>query len=380
MNKMITPDIRFIMNFWKGGGPRNVYTLSRLLNDKAFSSDVFAFHQKDLIPSGLSKYYGGLKDEMGARSSTPGKFQSIINLPFIFSDQLNWYNFPLFKIKELVLEPAILRKFPKPRMFIATNWQTVNPVYKVSQRLGIPMLYFTQAYEVGFYRNILWKKNSELTYRLPIHRITQSKWLKRFLDISYGGRNDYIGFGLKDIFLNSPKQELSNVISTIARNDFNKGFDVFVRAINNLWKKRQDFKVVIFGERTEISKYNIKFPYFFTGWIENDYELAKLYSQSIFVSSGRTEALPMPPLEAMATGSTVVISDTDGSREYTNDMVNCLVFPIDNHFVLEEKIDRVLSSEALRRELRKGALVTANDYSWEFVMERFLKIIKGYLD
>ena len=40
----------FIMNYFKGGGPRNVYMLARLLKEMGHASKVFSFYSYEDIP------------------------------------------------------------------------------------------------------------------------------------------------------------------------------------------------------------------------------------------------------------------------------------------------------------------------------------------
>ena len=75
------------------------------------------------------------------------------------------------------------------------------------------------------------------------------------------------------------------------------------------------------------------------GWISNDNILAKFYSRSIFVNSGINEALPMPPLEAMACKSAVITSSIPGSKEFVIEGSNCLSFAPDSVDGLIENIN-----------------------------------------
>jgi glycosyltransferase involved in cell wall biosynthesis len=61
-----------------------------------------------------------------------------------------------------------------------------------------------------------------------------------------------------------------------------------------------------------VGSQKIDFPYTYAGWVSNDTELAKLYQGSVFVNTGKHEALPMPPLEAMACGKPVIGTEVGG--------------------------------------------------------------------
>jgi glycosyltransferase involved in cell wall biosynthesis len=369
--------IGFVMNFWRGGGPRNVYTLASYLNEFGYYCKVLSYHSKEDIPTFVRNYYGTLKNEMGTQIIAPKGLTSFINLLFTPSDRLSAFTFVPFKFKEFFLEPRTLRKFENFDFYIATNWQTAYPVYKISREKKSKMLYFCQAYETNFFTNLFWRKYAEKTYELSVTRFTQSKWLKLFLDEKFGGDNVYIGMGINNGFFLEKYEDFQNTIFTIARNDYNKGFDIFVNAVNRLWGKRQDFKVIIAGDSNAITKYQIKFPFDFIGWIDDDSMLARLYSQAIFVNTGRREALPMPPLEAMASGSSVVLTDTDGAKEYTKNGLNCLSIRIDDHVALAEGINMLIDSVDLRRTLRRGGIKTASEYRWDSVVRRLTHVFQN---
>ncbi|MHB8361932.1 MAG: glycosyltransferase, partial [Thermoplasmataceae archaeon] len=112
------------------------------------------------------------------------------------------------------------------------------------------------------------------------------------------------------------------------------------------------------------------------GWINDDNFLSTLYSNSIFVNTGLNETLPMPPLEAMACGGTVVMSSNGGSSEYVDNMKNCVLVNPGNDVELTKALDLVLSSQSLRNELRIGAIKSARKYTWESVLKNFLGLIK----
>ena len=119
----------------------------------------------------------------------------------------------------------------------------------------------------------------------------------------------------------------------------------------------------------------INFPYDFIGWVD-DYETMKtLYNGSIFVHTGRNEALPMPPLEAMASCASVIVSDIPGTLEYASHEWNCLVSINDNPVSIRNNINRLLDDENLRANLQKNALITASEYKWKNVMMKLREVL-----
>ena len=147
-------------------------------------------------------------------------------------------------------------------------------------------------------------------------------------------------------------------------------------------ERRNDFRVVIAGEgktvKSMTEKKTIRFPFEYIGWVNDDSELAIRYTKSIFVNTGRFEALPMPPLEAMACGSSVVMTDMIGAREYARNNKNALLCPPGDHLCFAERIDELLSSESLRHEISKEGIKTASSYTWENVTTRMIGFLRQH--
>ena len=264
-------------------------------------------------------------------------------------------------------------------VYIATAWQTAIPTYLTAKRKRAPVLYFVQADERTFSPFPLYRKLAEKTYRLPIPKFTQSLWLKSHLEHLYGNEVQYIGIGIdSDVFRPRPV-ERDKIVFTICRSDPNKGFGVFARAMEALYSSRQDFRVVIAGEKRVTEGLNLKFPFTHVGWINDDNMLADLYARSIFVNTGLHEALPMPPLEAMASGSSVVASDIPGAAEYARDGENCLLTRLGDPKDVAEKIGRLLDSPDLREKLATEGVTTARSYTWEKTVQRLAMLINSVL-
>jgi len=100
----------------------------------------------------------------------------------------------------------------------------------------------------------------------------------------------------------------------------------------------------------------------------SDAELCKIYaSADLFVSASWGEGLGYPPLEAMACGTPVVLTDSGGVRDYAEHEQNCLIVPPKDVPTMAAAIERVLGDEELARHLSKNGVQTAKRYDWESV-------------
>jgi glycosyltransferase involved in cell wall biosynthesis len=367
--------IRFVLpGLWLGGGPRNVYNLAMHLAKDGHDAVVLVLGAS-LRASGVSPRPKSTMPDVcvHARVEYPWHPLPYVNqVAHVASRKTQW----LIPIEQVTYASSLLAS-AEPAVYVATAWETVFPVLRVSKMVGQPSMYFVQAYEASWSKLMIHKYFANKTYMYPFIRFTHGAWLKRFLEENYRGRTYYIGMGINhDVFRPAEVIQHKRRIVGIARIDPNKGFHTFVEAIRCLYKMRKDFEVVIIGEKQALHSQEIDFPYKYGGWIAKDQELANLYQGSIFVSTGRHEALPMPPLEAMACAATVVITDTEGAREYTIDNQNCLLAPIGDAKAIASRINEALSNNSLREGLAKNAVSTASRYKWDIVARKFEEMAK----
>ena len=290
--------------------------------------------------------------------------------------------FPLFLFQQYVTRPMSIMSHELPDALISTFWASVKPTDIVARKTGKKHFYFVQADESGFSSNKNYKRMAEKSYRMNLPRFTHSKWVKEHLDLNYGGENEYIGMGINHESFRPKNLGREATVFTIARSLYDKGFDIFVQAVNELYRRRKDFTIRIAGEQGIVNSYKengtIKFPFEYVGWLSNDTELASHYEKSIFVNSGRFEALPMPPIEAMASGSSVVMTDMPGNHEFAQDNMNCLLCRPEDYRCFADKIGELLSSESLRSRLSMEAKNTAKGYTWENVSKRMKKFLENH--
>lgn len=99
---------------------------------------------------------------------------------------------------------------------------------------------------------------------------------------------------------------------------------------------------------------------------ETDVEMAQIYNQAdLYVLASWFEALSLPPLEAMACGTPVVLTDCGGVRDYAVPGENCLMGLPKRPDMLAKLILAGLQNEPLRERLIAGGRETAARWTWE---------------
>jgi len=140
-----------------------------------------------------------------------------------------------------------------------------------------------------------------------------------------------------------------------------KGTDVALRALGSLRGRGVDFEAVV---------YDLDAPaHDFPGWITRysslddgspgDRIVGFHRACDVFLFPSRVEGFGIAPLEAMACGAAVVMSDTGGGREYARHGENAMVSPPGDDHALAASLERVLTQETLRQRLIRGGYETA---------------------
>lgn len=148
-----------------------------------------------------------------------------------------------------------------------------------------------------------------------------------------------------------------------------KGFADFLQAVELVHAKIPRLKLWIFAK--EPCKFETKIPYEF--FYRPDRKLlAELYASChLFVSASHWESFGLPPLEAMACGAPVVMTNSHGVMEYASPGENCLITPPAEPVALAAAMEQVLQNCALAQKLSANGPQTAQDFSWENAVARF---------
>jgi len=203
----------------------------------------------------------------------------------------------------------------------------------------------------------------EATLRLPFHFLANSTYTRNVI-LSYNkeARVTVAGVGV-DLNTFYPRRTRiidSNgkpIVMAIIRDQRFKGGDVAIRTLN-LINRKQPIHAILVGDGRAIDKLfkEVKPEFRYTIFSNVDDEtLAKLYSSSdIFIFTSYKEGFGLPLLEAMASGTAVVMTDCGGVRDYVVDGYNSLVVPPGNPEAVANVTIEILRNDRLRDRLIRG--------------------------
>jgi len=101
----------------------------------------------------------------------------------------------------------------------------------------------------------------------------------------------------------------------------------------------------------------------FTGWVDEDDKPAMMSSAIAFVFPSHYEGFGLPPLEAMACGTPVIVSDRGSLPQIAGDGGLC-VSP-DDPDALAAAMERVITEPSLCERLRAAGLAQSRRFGWE---------------
>jgi glycosyltransferase involved in cell wall biosynthesis len=144
----------------------------------------------------------------------------------------------------------------------------------------------------------------------------------------------------------------------------------------------EDVKLLIIGDeisklpalRRAVHRHKLHKHVRFLGYVPDD-QLAVLYRlAAVFVFPSLYEGFGLPPLEAMASGTPVVVSNVSSLPEVVGDAA-VLVDPHDVDSIVDG-LRLVLTDPARAEEMRRRGLERAREFSWERSVTRTLEVYK----
>jgi glycosyltransferase involved in cell wall biosynthesis len=273
-----------------------------------------------------------------------------------------------------LLTPAI----PKVDLILAANWDTIFPAWQSGKG---KVVHFPMHYDEVFFSldgdpsaslqgNPLIKMLCRNSFQMPMYRIPNSSWLAGEIRRRTGEKVTFVNHGVDaERFVPRPKLSAKDGIVrvvTYSRPEKWKGFQDAVPAMSELMRRypgKIEWHVYGFAN-PRLRPDNPLAPYRFHGTIEHD-ELARLYAESdIVLCPSWYESFPLPPIEAMASG-TAVITTPYGTEDYAIDGHTAIIVRprVVADFVVA--LDGLVRLPELRERLARNGRAMAEGHSWD---------------
>ncbi len=250
-----------------------------------------------------------------------------------------------------------------PTAYIA-SWKSID---------GSTPFYHMQHLETIMFKEPLMKKFISDTYFLPIYKVANSIWLRESLIKLTGKRFPIVNPAIEhDIFYRRAKRKSTHKddedtinIVALGKGGWKNAFGIY-QAVNNVRAVENRKKIVLhyFGHNKPSSiPFDNRLNIFHKDL--TDEQLANLYSNSdIQITFSTAESFPLPPLEAMACGSSVITTPY-GTEDYAVNEENSLIVEPNNIDMLTQKVKLLVENEELRNKLGQSGLKTAKRYNYK---------------
>ena len=200
---------------------------------------------------------------------------------------------------------------------------------------------------------------------------------------------------------------------TLSRISPEKGLHVLAEAFNTIAERHPDVALTVIGEESlvppemlvEISAdpaVRALLPFYDRSYLEqvkerltpagaarvewagalaHDDVAPRLHDADVFVTPSLSDAMPLPPVEAMAAGLPVIASRVGGLAEIVDDGVTGILVEPGDVGALVEALDRILSDEALRSSMAAEARRQAVErFSWDTLAAQLLNLYRAEVD
>lgn len=122
-----------------------------------------------------------------------------------------------------------------------------------------------------------------------------------------------------------------------------------------------------------VQEFGLESQIIFTGYIEDKDSPALMSGAKLFVFPSLYEGFGIPPLEALASGTPVIVSDTEALLEAVGECA--LVFRSGDAAELSGKIEQLLKNEDERNRLSVAGRCWAESHTWELAGKRLAAVL-----
>ena len=314
---------------------------------------------------------GGTVDSNVADSLNPDV--NLVESKAILPPTRNYYH-----LLRVVL--SLITTIPKSDIVVATHTPTVLPAILASYlKSRGNRVWFYQDYQEMF------------ADRLPekIFLRLAPKWFRHVAVVSKAGQEDIRalsqikativseGLSQPELLFGQPKDLNGKIkrIMYVGDDRPRKGLAEFLEASKLVQAVIPDIRLVIVSKKPCDIQTEVPFDFHLYPSRE---QLGELYRSShLFVSTSWAEGFGLPPLEAMASGTPVVLTNSRGVLDYAQPGENCLMVPPREPQSMSLAIIEVLRDDALALRFRTNGPKTAQMFNWDKATEQFERIFQN---
>lgn len=263
---------------------------------------------------------------------------------------------------------------PPGDVIIATWWETAEWIADFPDDRG-RKFYFVQDYEVWTGH----KGRVDATLKLPMRKITISRWLETLLAEQFGQPSALVPNGVDRALFYSDEREMPDpfTVGFVYANNPRKGTDIAIDAVKLAREAMPGLRCIAFGHAEPLESMSL--PSFVEYHISPSQDrLRELYgSCSVWLFPSREEGFGLPLLEAMACGTPVIAVPSGAAPELLAQGGGTLLRSADSREMSEIILEYCDMPKAKWDVLSREAIAASVRYSPASSIDRFAQIIEG---
>jgi len=261
--------------------------------------------------------------------------------------------------------PVTDHDLPDADVVIATWFETAEWVNALDAKKGAKV-YFIQHHEIFSWLPI---DRCHATYRLPLHKIVVSRWLKETMRTEYG--DDTVDLVPNSVdrtqfFADTRGKQSKPTVGLLLASTAFKGLNVALAAVRKVQERLPNLRVVSFGNERPRPGFELPRGAEFHLSPPQD-RIRDLYARcDVWLTASRSEGFNLPAIEAMACRTPVVATRTGWPEEAVVSGRNGWLVDVDDEIGLARGLEWVLTrSDPEWRELSAQAYQTSAVGSWQ---------------
>jgi glycosyltransferase involved in cell wall biosynthesis len=201
-------------------------------------------------------------------------------------------------------------------------------------------------------------------HQLPLNLMTCSRFIQQLFSKRFTRDSTYIPTIIDSNIFKPMKGERCDEfrVLLVGRDSiFDKGLGYAIPALQSLIEEGLKIKIVWISPSKPDIYTDINCELYVS---PEKKKIGEIYSScDILIFPSIIEGLGFPPLEAMASGTAVVVTRNGGSSEYAEDEINCLLVEIKSKEAIKQAVKRLYYDSNLHSKLIVNGYTTAKFYS-----------------
>lgn len=269
------------------------------------------------------------------------------------------------------------------------DWITINAGIEIKKRTGKPLVFTVHSTEYDRTANIYPLSNIVEIEKRSVQEadviITVSKNMKNQLIEKYGADPNkikviYNGINASKYFGLTPKDR-KNIVLFLGRLTNQKGPYFFMKTAKEVLEKRNNVTFVVAGQGEKLPELikqslelNIADHVIFTGYLSEE-EINYAYAMAdVYVMPSVAEPYGITALEAIASGTPIILSKTAGVAE---EIKHCFKVDFWDTREMANKILGILDYSVLGECMRKNSYKEIKNFGWERTADQTIDVYRS---